>query len=156
MSAHETWRVVCQGGEVREVAVTHDGRLWRAQVRHASGTVVADEMAATPRQAVACLCGKWAWPVVEILVPGEVSRAELMATIDALRANTAALGEEVASLEAARAEVAEVAELRAAVRAYLSIAEERANDLSFSVAIYQRERAARAALDALLAEKETP
>ena len=145
MSA-QAWRVVCEGGEVREAPEPEFGGRF-------GGRWTCEDRGwhATQRAAVLAWAFSCALPVVEILSPGEVPRTELTATIDALRANTVALGEEVVAMEDDRdAARAQVAGLRAAVVAYLAALDVLPGDLATINAAIEREAAARAALDALL------
>ena len=81
--ATETWRVVCASGEVREVFVNHDDLgPWTAECPALFGT----ECGITPWAAVVRLTLRWPDRSREILAPGELSRAELIAERDALLA----------------------------------------------------------------------
>lgn len=96
----ETWRVVLESGEVREVAVTREPRAWTA--RAASGDEGASGISA--RRAVQLLAGAPNWPVREILAPGEATaedRVQRAARDGVLRGLTVARENAVAMIDGA-------------------------------------------------------
>ena len=77
--APQVWRVLCEGGIVRDVPVHATSRgEWWASCDHATGWAMA-----TPREAVVALCGTAEWAVTEVLAPGVASRAEALAALRA-------------------------------------------------------------------------
>ncbi len=75
--APETWRVECEGGEVREVEAwrqTWGSGMWCAFLP-GSGNGTAP--LPSPRAAVAQMAGRQGWPVVAVLAPGQPTRAEM-------------------------------------------------------------------------------
>ena len=77
MTTAETWRVMCEGGAVREVAARHTpgsyGGEWRAD---SDGEAAGGSSA---RQAVLTLAAGDGWPVTELVAPGETTAAERLA-----------------------------------------------------------------------------
>lgn len=68
----QTWRVECEGGEVREVEVMpRDRHRWAAE-RSPREVIVS----ATARELVATIALLNRWPIVAILAPGESTREE--------------------------------------------------------------------------------
>ena len=101
----ETWRVVFEGGDVREVSVRRGDDFgceatcpeWAASAVEWVGA--ADDV--TPRRAVAALAATWRRrDLVEILAPGDLSRAQLVAEIATLKARRAACLDELADMAA--------------------------------------------------------
>lgn len=72
MTAPETWRVVLESGEVREVSLARSHMVGAPWVPNGDGLCGA----ADPRIAVAAYAGARALPAREILAPGEATRAE--------------------------------------------------------------------------------
>ena len=83
MAETQTWRVVLASGEVREVATPQGTR------------------GDATRVAIARNCALWHWPVAEILAPGELTRAELRAQVEAYAAQLAPMARVVDVLRAA-------------------------------------------------------
>lgn len=79
----ETWRVVLASGEVLGVATPRGTR------------------GDATRVAIARNCALWHWPVAEILAPGELTRAELRAQVEAYAAQLAPMTRAVDALRAA-------------------------------------------------------
>ena len=87
----ETWRAVLASGEVREMSVDPcvargmlapvDGfRGWRAdRVGDGPRFAAVEAMGDSAHEAIARLAAGNGWPAVEILAPGELTRAELRA-----------------------------------------------------------------------------
>jgi hypothetical protein len=70
----QTWRVVVEGGEIREVPVEDSAPTWGLWYAvRANGEACGGR---TPRHAVTTLCAAEGWPVVEIRGPGEATTAE--------------------------------------------------------------------------------
>lgn len=112
--AVQTWRVVLDDGEVREVAVMHEGdEYFTARGPWWRGFVAAT----TARAAVVRVAShgdvhpSLGWPAAEILAPGQASRADLIAELEKARADIATLQGELSRA------VAEGATLRRAERA---------------------------------------
>jgi len=89
----ETWRVACEGGEVRDVRVTKVHRQWEAVPAVLAGDAW-QASTASARRAVVILAATEMWPVREILAPGELSAEERVA---AERARCLAVCREVAA-----------------------------------------------------------
>lgn len=88
--APEVWRVECEDGEVREVEAwrqTWGSGMWCAFLP-GSGNGTAP--LPSPRAAVAQMAGRQGWPVVAVLAPEQLTRAEVEAERDALRSLLAA------------------------------------------------------------------
>ena len=92
----ETWRVACEGGEVRDVRVTKVHRQWEAVPAVLAGDAW-QASTASARRAVVILAATEMWPVREILAPGELSAEERVA---AERARCLAACRAVAAREA--------------------------------------------------------
>ena len=104
----QTWRVVCEGGEVREVTARRTPGSYGGEWRADSG--VADPAGgSSARKAVLILVAEAHWPVVEIVAPGaqtsEERLAEAIAERDAAVAQRDALAAAVRGLFAAQAAV---------------------------------------------------
>ena len=112
MSA-ETWRVVLDDGKICNVMVRHDGPGWCVARYH-----LFDVGDVTPRAAIARFCAAGVWSVVEILAPGQPSRAEVENALAEAHAREASF---VAHIEASDAgalrDRAEIARLRAEIEA---------------------------------------
>lgn len=94
----ETWRVVLASGEVREVRVEalDDGGF---EARWGDCDVESDD---SEHDAVLWLASCFSWGAVEILAPGEPTRAELRAQVEAYAAQLAPMTRaEAARLRAA-------------------------------------------------------
>lgn len=93
----ETWRVVLASGEVREVdVIPQDGGRWAASGRHLRGA----GFGGSREEAIA----RWLTmngDVREILAPGELTRAELRAQVEAYAAQLAPMARVVDVLRAA-------------------------------------------------------
>jgi hypothetical protein len=96
MSDAETWRAVLEDGSVREAAVTRRDHLGRAYWRAESGAIPMGESFTSARHAVVNLASFSHWPVVEILAPGQLTRAEVEA--DTFRRGAEAMREACADL----------------------------------------------------------
>ncbi len=77
--APETWRVECEGGEVREVPVRSRAVLLggRVQTLYEAGEGDASVERLTARAAVVGLASFEGWPVVAVLAPGQPTCAEV-------------------------------------------------------------------------------
>lgn len=71
------WRVVCEGGAVREVAARHTPGSYGGEWRADSGGAAAGGSSA--RQAVLALAAGEGWPVTALVAPGETTAAERLA-----------------------------------------------------------------------------
>lgn len=93
----ETWRVVLASGEVREVRVEalDDGGF---EARWGDCDVESDD---SEHDAVLWLASCFSWGAVEILAPGELTRAELRAQVEAYAAQLAPMARVVDVLRAA-------------------------------------------------------
>ena len=78
-----TWRVMCEGGAVREVAVRHTpgsyGGEWRADSNGAAAG------GSSARQAVLTLAAGNGWPVTALVAPGAQTSDERLAQVTADR-----------------------------------------------------------------------
>lgn len=83
MAETQTWRVVLASGEMLGVATPQGTR------------------GDATRVAIARNCALWHWPVAEILAPGELTRAELRAQVEAYAAQLAPMARVVDVLRAA-------------------------------------------------------
>ena len=89
----ETWRVVLESGEVREVRVTKAHHQWEAVPAVLAGDAW-QASTVSARRAVVILTATEVWPARETLAPGELSAEERVA---AERARCAAVCREVAA-----------------------------------------------------------
>ena len=78
MTTAETWRVVLKRGRVRDVRVTETQagpEIYASCGSHTTRSLGSCPSAREAVMALACVAG---WPVVEILAPGEITRAEAL------------------------------------------------------------------------------
>lgn len=78
MTTAEMWRVMCEGGAVREVAVRHTPGSYGGEWRADSGGEAAGGSSA--RQAVLTLAAGDGWPVTALVAPGETTAAVMHCT----------------------------------------------------------------------------
>jgi len=90
----ETWRVVLASGEVREVSPEHNEVQWCTFVDGYHG------WGRTQHASISAVAGMHGWPVVEILAPGEPTRAEMAAQLTAVTAERDVLRAQQAPLVA--------------------------------------------------------
>jgi len=85
VSEKQLWRVVLDDGTVR-VVFAEGGKAWLAPSPREC--VYSDD---TEREAVMMLASRLRWPVVEVVAPGEESRAQIAAHLTAMREDYARL-----------------------------------------------------------------
>lgn len=82
------WRVVCEGGEVREVAAVYNAEVgaWAATGEETlAGGALRRAINATARRAVMSFAMEQHWPVVELVAPGAQTSGERLAQVTAER-----------------------------------------------------------------------